>query len=131
MWNHRAKRERPCGPHSAARLPKVADNVAVGNAIQLALDRALRTERRLSDVTVAGLLLVCAGAAMVIRPFGPSLSNPSIVPKADPYAGLALLQSLPLFATQVPGAIAIVLGGALLLCVRWLRRHIRNAESLD
>jgi hypothetical protein len=67
----------------------------------------------------AGLFPLVVGVLLRISPFGGSLSNPAAIPKADPHAGLLLMQSLPSTIGATIG-LCLVLLGALLLLLYWL-----------
>ncbi len=84
-------------------------------------ERLLLRERLRVALKISGMTLVGIGVGTAILPFGPSLSNPAVVPKADPNAGLSLLQMLsPEYTFYIGLALAIV-GGVLLLCSAFLR----------
>ena len=85
------------------------------------LDRVMRRERLRGILKISGVVLLILGLGMTIYPFGPSVSNPEIIPKADPSAGIALVQSLPSGAARHVG-LAIALLGALALGVSALLR---------
>jgi hypothetical protein len=59
------------------------------------LDRAILRARLRTVLIISGVALVIGGILMAIYPFGPPISNPVAIPKADPYAGLWLAQALP------------------------------------
>jgi hypothetical protein len=79
------------------------------------LDRIVRRERLRIGLRIAGFTLVVGGVLMAIYPFGPSVSNPVAIPKADPHAGLALAQSLPTGTALRLGLTLGLVGVALLL----------------
>jgi uncharacterized protein YjeT (DUF2065 family) len=80
------------------------------------LDRVMRRERLRTALKIAGIALLTVGIGMVIYPFGPPVSNPVIIPKADPSAGIALIQALPSGATRLIG-LAFAFAGAISLVV--------------
>ena len=79
------------------------------------LERALRRERVRLIMLVVGASFLGVGLCMSFLPFGPSVSNPVVVPNVDPKAGLAFLQALPSdIFTYIAIALAVV-GGLILL----------------
>jgi len=84
-------------------------------------ERLLQRERLRVALKIGGVVLVGIGVGTAILPFGPSLSNPAVVPKADPNAGLWLLQMLPPKYTIVIGLGLALVGGVVLLCSALLR----------
>ena len=85
-----------------------------GNAKRF--ERAVWRDRLRLAMAASGLVLAGFGGLTALRPFGPPISNPVAIPKADPDAGLALLQALPSGAPRQIGLMLIVVGGVLLLC---------------
>jgi hypothetical protein len=84
------------------------------------LDRVMRRERLRAILKMAGIALVIVGIGMAIYPFGAPVSNPVIIPKADPHAGIALIQALPSGSTRhmgitiaLVGVVSLVLFGLL------------------
>jgi hypothetical protein len=85
------------------------------------LDRVMRRERLRTILGIAGIALLTVGVGMAIFPFGPPVSNPVVIPKADPHGGIALLQALPSASTSHIG-LAIALAGLVsLVLVVFLR----------
>jgi ABC-type cobalamin transport system permease subunit len=78
------------------------------------LDRVMRRERLRTILKIAGIALLIVGIAMAIFPFGAPVSNPVMIPKADPQAGIALIQALPLGSTRQMG-VTIALAGVVSL----------------
>jgi hypothetical protein len=68
-----------------------------------------------------GLTFVALGIVAVLVPFGPSLANPVVIPKADPNAGLGLLQALSPMPMLHAGVALALAGGLALLCSVLLR----------
>ena len=58
------------------------------------LIRAMWRDRIRMVLSTTGVAFACLGVLLALLPFGPALSNPVIIPKADPNAGIAVLQSL-------------------------------------
>jgi hypothetical protein len=79
------------------------------------LDRIVRRERLRLVLRISGFTFVLGGILMGVYPFGPSVSNPVAIPKADPHAGLALAQSLPAGTALRLGLTLALVGVALLL----------------
>jgi hypothetical protein len=63
----------------------------------------------------AGVVALGVGGILAVLPFGPSASNPVVIPKADPSAGLNLLQSLSARDVRVLGIAMMAAGGLALL----------------
>src|SRR3982750_489097 len=61
--------------------------------------------------------LVIGGILMAVYPFGPPISNPAAIPKADPFAGLWLGQALPAEKAVRTGS-AIAAAGVVMQCFR-------------
>jgi len=80
----------------------------------------MRRERLRTALKVTGIALLSVGIGMVIYPFGPPLSNPVIIPKADPSAGIALIQALPSGATRLIGLVVAFAGGVSLVVFAFL-----------
>jgi hypothetical protein len=57
-------------------------------------ERLLRREGLQSALMIAGVFFLVVGILAAIAPYGPPLSNPDVIPKADPRAGLGFLQVL-------------------------------------
>ena len=74
------------------------------------LDRVMRREGIRRILKISGIVLLILGLGVAICPFGPSISNPVIIPKADPSAGIALIQSLPSGTARHLGAIIALVG---------------------
>ena len=78
--------------------------------------RIVFRERLRVALMAVGAGLVLVGGATALSPFGPPISNPAVIPKADPDAGLGLLQLLSShFQGYLGGALAVV-GLAAVLC---------------
>jgi ABC-type uncharacterized transport system permease subunit len=85
------------------------------------LDRTIRRQRLRAGLLIAGVALVIVGAFMATGSFGPPVSSTVAIPKADPYAGLWLVQSLPSETAQLLGLIVGVTGVVLLVAFVLLR----------
>jgi len=92
-------------------LPDNPSSASIGRRV----DQALRRERLRTTAVISGIALVCMGGLVALLPFGPSLFNSIAIPKLDPNAGLAVLQSLPSGKSRYIGLALALLGGALLL----------------
>jgi|HubBroStandDraft_4_1064222.scaffolds.fasta_scaffold15625_6 hypothetical protein len=79
------------------------------------LDRVMRRERLRTILKIAGIALLTVGIGMAIYPFGPPVSNPVVIPKADPSAGIALIQTLPSGTTRLIGLAVALAGGVSLV----------------
>ena len=79
----------------------------------------MRRDRLRKTLVAAGLFLLVVGVLLRLGPFGGWPSNPAAIPKADPHAGLLLIQSLPSTVGKTVG-LCLVLLGALLLLLYWL-----------
>jgi hypothetical protein len=82
-------------------------------------ERLVRREWLRTALIVAGILFLVVGVLLRIRPFGAPISNPAVIPKSDPHAGLLLIQSLPSNSGSTVG-LCLVLLGALSLLLYWL-----------
>jgi hypothetical protein len=74
------------------------------------LDRMIRRERLRTILMIVGVALLAVGILMAMSPFGPPVSNPVVIPKADPRAGIALIQELPSGTTRHIGLTIALLG---------------------
>jgi hypothetical protein len=74
----------------------------------------VRRHRLRKILLIAGIAMLVIGVFSIIIPFGLPLSNPAVIPKADPNAGLGLIQSLPSTSARWLGFIVAVLGGVTL-----------------
>jgi hypothetical protein len=79
------------------------------------LDRVMRRDRLRTVLKISGVALVIVGIGMTAYPFGGPVSNPMIIPKADPHAGVALLQALPSGHARHMGLILTLLGAVSLV----------------
>ena len=79
------------------------------------LDRVMRRERLRTILKIAGIALLIVGIGMAINPFGPPVSNPVVIPKADPSAGIAVIQTLPSGTTRLIGLTVALAGGVSLV----------------
>jgi hypothetical protein len=66
---------------------------------------------------------VIVGIVSAILPFGPSVSNPDVIPQADPQAGLGLIQALGLDTARYMGLGLALLGVVMLLCSGVIARY--------
>jgi len=76
-----------------------------------------------------GVALVIAGIVSAILPFGPSVSNPDVIPKADPRAGLALIQTLGSDTARYVGLGLALVGAVMLLCSRVIARYDSKSDG--
>jgi hypothetical protein len=85
------------------------------------LDRAIRRQRLRFGLLVAGVAFVILGIFSVTGLFGPPVSSTVAIPKADPIAGLWLVQALPSGTTRHLELTLMVLGVVLLVAFTLLR----------
>jgi hypothetical protein len=91
------------------------------------LDRVIRRQRIRTFLMVVGFGLVILGIWIAIAPFGAPVSNSVVIPKADPHAGIALIQALPSeFMRPIALAIALLGVAALSLSVFLNSTESRN-----
>ncbi len=57
-------------------------------------DHIVRRQRLRTILGFAGFALLIVGVLMALDPFGPPVSNPVAIQKADPHAGIALAQAV-------------------------------------
>jgi hypothetical protein len=81
------------------------------------LDRAIFRDRLRNALIISGVALVVGGILVAVYPFGPPISNPVAIPKADPHAGLWLAQALPAEIAFRIGLAISALGAVLLVLV--------------
>ena len=93
------------------------------------LDRLFRRERLRAFLNIGGIALLVAGLLIAAGPFGASISNPVVVPKADPHAGIALLQSLQSGPTGRIGLLVALAGVVLLATSALLRTDKAQARG--
>ena len=97
------------------------------------------TERRLSRIVwrdrvriallTAGVAFAGTGGLLALLPFGPPTSNSTVIPNADPDAGLAILQSLPAdTARHIRLGLALT-GAVLLLCAALANNRESRVED--
>jgi len=91
-------------------------------------ERMLQRERLRTILKGLGVALVVAGIASATLPFGPSVSNPDVIPKADPQAGLGLIQMLGSGTVRYVGIGLAFVGAVMLLCSRIIARHESNVD---
>jgi preprotein translocase subunit Sec61beta len=82
------------------------------------LDSHLRRERLKTPLLIVGIGCCVAGVFAAINPFGPAVSNLNNIPKADPNAGMGLIQELPLSPARVVGIVLVVVGVVVLIAAR-------------
>jgi hypothetical protein len=75
--------------------------------------------------------LVIAGILLILLPLGPPLSNPEVIPKSDPHAGLAMAQSASWGFGRLAGLVFALLGAALLAVAYILRIRRSPNKSLE
>jgi hypothetical protein len=95
------------------------------------LDNAIRRQRLRFGLLVAGVALVILGIVSVIGLFGPPVSSTVAIPKADPHAGLWLVQALPYGTARHLGLAAAILGALLLVVFTLLRAGESPNKSLE
>src|SRR4051794_9933651 len=84
------------------------------------LDRAIRRQRLRAGLGIVGISLVIVGALFATGPFGPPVSSTVAIPKADPHAGLWLVQALPSGTARHLGVTLAIVGMILLVAVMLL-----------
>jgi hypothetical protein len=96
------------------------------------LDRAIVRDRMRTTLIIIGAALVIGGILMAVIPFGPPISNPVVIPKADPHAGLWLAQALPA-ETALRAGLTIAAVGVVVLALLLLLgiRSSRNGADKD
>jgi len=93
-------------------------------------ERLMRRDWLRKTLVVVGLFSLVAGFLFRLSPFGAPISNPAVVPKADPHAGLMLIQSLPSAFGSTVG-LCLILIGALFLLLYWLMgRNSQDPEAV-
>ena len=95
------------------------------------LDRAIRRQRLRFGLLVAGLAFVILGFFSITGLFGPPVSSTVAIPKADPHAGLWLVQALPPGTARYLGLTLTVLGVVLLVAFMLLRPGESPNKSLE
>jgi hypothetical protein len=73
------------------------------------------------------MALLIGGILVAICPFGPPISNPVAIPKADPHAGLWLAQALPTATALRTGLIMAAVG--LVMLVLFMLLGFRKARN--
>ena len=91
-------------------------------------ERILQRERLRTILKGLGVAFVVAGIASAMLPFGPSVSNPDVIPKADPQAGLELIQTLGSGTVRYVGLGLAFVGVVMLLCSGVIARHDSNID---
>jgi hypothetical protein len=84
------------------------------------LNRAISRDRLRNVLIIVGIVLAIGGILMAVYPFGPAISNPVAIPKADPLAGLWLLQALPAETALRTGLAISAVGVVMLVLVMLL-----------
>ena len=74
------------------------------------LDRVIRRQRLRAGLVVAGVGFLIIGIFAATGLFGPPVSSTVAIPKADPHAGLWLVQALPSGTARLLGIAVAVLG---------------------
>jgi hypothetical protein len=92
-------------------------------------ERMLRRERLRTILKGVGVALVIAGIVSAILPFGPSVSNPDVIPKADPQAGLGLIQTLGSATARYVGLGLALVGVVMLLCSGVIARYDSKGDG--
>jgi hypothetical protein len=80
------------------------------------LNRILWCNRIRTILLGFGAALTGIGGLLVLVPFGLSVSNPVVIPQADPNSGIAIIQSLPSRTVRYIGLLLGSVGVILLLC---------------
>ena len=94
------------------------------------LDRAIARDRLRTILIIIGAALVIGGILLAVIPFGPPISNPVAIPKADPHAGLWLAQALPA-GTALRAGLAIAAVGVAVLAFLMLLGVRKSRNSTD
>src|SRR4051812_34386871 len=92
------------------------------------LDNAIRRQRLRLGLLVAGVALIILGIVSVTGLFGPPVSSTVAIPKADPHAGLWLVQALPSGTARHLG-LALTVLGVVVLVVRMLLRAVESPNK--
>ena len=95
------------------------------------LDRAIRRQRLRFGFLVAGVALVILGVCSITGLFGPPVSSIVAIPKADPHAGLWLVQALPSGTARHIGFGLAALGVVLLVAFMLLPAGESPNKSLE